>query len=144
MHQLRLVADNNKECAFVASERSLPCRLNDAFIQLLCRARGGAVLEVWHKKHGWQPVYSSEGMGIIVRNPLALDYDGLKCAIRYTLLLFDTRPSEAERAALRERAQTLARHHRALELRRNFYIVGSRKSAPVTVAMAAERNHMTQ
>lgn len=143
MHQLRLVADNNAKTAFVAGERDLPGKLNHAYVLLLALARGGAVLEVWHAKHGWQPVYSSEGMGIIVRNPLALDYEGLQCAIRYTLLLFDTRPSDAERAALRERAQMLARQHRAVELRQTFYLVGARKAAPVANPAATGRTHMT-
>lgn len=123
-YPFRLNHEDLTAAVFTAGQNNFRCQLNRAFISLITEHKArSASLEVQHKVHGWQKVYSNAGVSQRVDNPLLLDYLQLYDAAIYTLRCCDTWPTEEEKQRIKEELRKKERHQQSLAMRETFYVV---------------------
>lgn len=124
MHRLRLSDGRGQTIEFHSGAAGLSSHLNDAYLSYCRRYRHCAViLEIFHKIHGWQPVYDQDGYCRMIQNPLRVDYKGLKRDIFYTLTIVDSWPSQRQKRQMETRLQAQQRQEDAVRRRDTFKLV---------------------
>lgn len=124
MHQLRLSDGRGQTIEFEATGSRLSSQVNDAYLSYCQSYQNSAViLEIFHRTHGWQPVYDHDGYCRMIQNPLRVDYRELKKDICHTMTIVNTWPTNKQKKILEARRIELERQRSALKRRDGFTLI---------------------
>lgn len=124
MHQLRLSDGRGQTIEFEAAGSGLGSQVNDAYISYCQNFKHAAViLEIFHRTHGWQPVYDQDGYCRMIQNPLKVDYSALKKDICHTMTIVNTWPSHRQKRQMERRRIELERQRCAMQRRDRFTLI---------------------